>query len=547
MQTLADERGGPFAGQSLPWLICALVAAGANTWAVLALTARQSKWKPLELLMCALGGAHALNTALPIAMYAVLQLRKRASASYQWNEGLCKVFVSSFYTLTLVTCFMVTSLAYHRMWMVRWPVNYRLGEPRKQVLQTLTGVWLVAFLLCALPAVGWHDTSQRFYHGRCDFIVAKVGLGFAVCFLLLLAGGLTMGMVCIAVALVQTLRARRHSEPTVPRIVVEDVHGKRRASLDGSEPPRTSRQLTALVTALVLLYTLLAGAPMLAVSLVSVRDDIDDPWMIAVMVWCSLGQALIFPSALTLCKRYRAGWKAVRTVCISLLASDDDEWPGKRLHYDAGYEDANFEMPNGSEAGPAGDETCDGRDNMAEYFPETFTLHRLRHVEQMQFLQVPPIRRFSQDDDESWQGGHLGYLPHWGLPEGTVPSESHTRTTLSGCMSVSPQPTVCITATPDHRRRLSEDYSLLPARRRDTCVTSNEGPSGSGKVLLWPPHPSMANKSTGRTMAASIGPDRPDEGRSRLESSSGSFLSLPSASSGYLTYLSGSIGSGQGT
>ena len=91
MQTLADERGGPFAGQSLPWLICALVAAGANTWAVLALTARQSKWKPLELLMCALGGAHALNTALPIAMYAVLQLRKRASASYQWNEGLCKV------------------------------------------------------------------------------------------------------------------------------------------------------------------------------------------------------------------------------------------------------------------------------------------------------------------------------------------------------------------------------------------------------------------------------------------------------------------------
>uniref|UniRef100_UPI00358DED53 probable G-protein coupled receptor 153 n=1 Tax=Myxine glutinosa TaxID=7769 RepID=UPI00358DED53 len=423
MQTLAEERGGPFAGQPLPWLICALVAAGANTWAVLALTARQSKWKPLELLMCALGGAHALNTALPIAMYAVLQLRKRASASYQWNEGLCKVFVSSFYTLTLVTCFMVTSLAYHRMWMVRWPVNYRLGEPRKQVLQTLTGVWLVAFLLCALPAVGWHDTSQRFYHGRCDFIVAKVGLGFAVCFLLLLAGGLTMGIVCVVVALAQTLRASRHSEPTVPRIVVEDVHGKRRASLDGSEPPRTSRQLTALVTALVLLYTLLAGAPML----------------------------------------------------------------------------------------------------------------------------VPPIRRFSQDDDEPWQGGHLSYLPHWGLPEGTIPSESNTRTALVSCMSVSPQPTVCITSTPDHRRRLSEDYSLLAARRRDTCVTSNECPSGSGKVFLWPPHSSMSNKTTGRATATTCGPDRPDEGRSQLEIRSGSFLSLPSASSGYLTYLSGSIGSGQGT
>lgn len=109
---------------TLAWLVCSGVSILANTWSILSVSAKQKKWKPLEFLICTLAGTHILNMAIPITMYCVITLRRRHS-NYEWNEGLCKVFVSTFYTLTLVTCFSVTSLSYHRMWMVRWPVNYR--------------------------------------------------------------------------------------------------------------------------------------------------------------------------------------------------------------------------------------------------------------------------------------------------------------------------------------------------------------------------------------------------------------------------------------
>lgn len=130
------------------------------------------------------------------------------------------------------------------------------------------GIWMVSFILSALPAVGWHDTSERFYTHGCRFIVAEIGLGFGVCFLLLVGGSVAMGVVCTAIALFQTLvvqvgrQADRHTF-TVPTIVVQDAQGKRRSSIDGSEPARTSLQITGLVATIVVIYDCLMGFPVL--------------------------------------------------------------------------------------------------------------------------------------------------------------------------------------------------------------------------------------------------------------------------------------------
>ncbi|XP_025941220.1 probable G-protein coupled receptor 153 [Apteryx rowi] len=303
-------------GQRLPgnaaaWLACAGVALLANAWGILSVSAKQKKWKPLEFLLCALAGTHILNIAVPITMYSVVQLRRRHSG-YEWNEGLCKVFVSTFYTLTLVTCFSVTSLSYHRMWMVRWPVNYRLSNTRKQAVHTVMGIWMVSFILSTLPAVGWHDTAERFYARDCRFIVTEIGLGFGVCFLLLVGGSVATGAVCTAIALFQTVSGRLRPGADgnrfhVPAIVVEDAQGKRRSSIDGSEPVKTSLQITYLITAIVLLYDVLMGFPVLVVSFASLRSDASYDWMVLCVIWCSLVQSLLLPLFLWACDRYRPG------------------------------------------------------------------------------------------------------------------------------------------------------------------------------------------------------------------------------------------------
>lgn len=144
----------------------------------------------------------------------------------------------------------------------------RLSNAKKQAVHTVMGIWMVSFILSALPAVGWHDTSERFYTHGCRFIVAEIGLGFGVCFLLLVGGSVVMGAVCTAIALFQTLvvqvgrRADRRAF-TVPTIVVEDAQGKRRSSIDGSEPARTSLQITGLVATIVVIYDCLMGFPVL--------------------------------------------------------------------------------------------------------------------------------------------------------------------------------------------------------------------------------------------------------------------------------------------
>lgn len=144
----------------------------------------------------------------------------------------------------------------------------RLSNAKKQAVHTVMGIWMVSFILSALPAVGWHDTRERFYAHGCRFIVAEIGLGFGVCFLLLVGGSVAMGMVCTAITLFQTLagqvgrRADRHAF-TVPTIVVEDAQGKRRSSIDGSEPAKTSLQITGLVATIVIIYDCLMGFPVL--------------------------------------------------------------------------------------------------------------------------------------------------------------------------------------------------------------------------------------------------------------------------------------------
>ncbi|XP_060139800.1 probable G-protein coupled receptor 153 isoform X2 [Globicephala melas] len=323
---MSDERRLP--GSAVGWLACGGLSLLANAWGILSVGAKQKKWKPLEFLLCMLAATHMLNVAVPIATYAVVQLR-RQRPDYEWNEGLCKVFVSTFYTLTLATCFSVTSLSYHRMWMVRWPVNYRLSNAKKQAVHTVMGIWMVSFILSALPAVGWHDTSERFYTHGCHFIVAEIGLGFGVCFLLLVGGSVAMGVVCTAIALFQTLavqvgrRADRHAF-TVPTIVVEDAQGKRRSSIDGSEPARTSLQITSLVATIVVIYDCLMGFPVLVVSFSSLWADASAPWMALCVLWCSVTQALLLPVFLWACDRYRADLKAVWEKCMALMANDED-------------------------------------------------------------------------------------------------------------------------------------------------------------------------------------------------------------------------------
>lgn len=130
------------------------------------------------------------------------------------------------------------------------------------------GIWMVSFILSTLPAVGWHDTTERFYARDCRFVVTEIGLGFGVCFLLLIGGSMAVGAVCIGIALFHTVCGRHGPNASssrfhVPTIVVEDAQGKRRSSIDGSESIKTSLQITYLITIIVLVYDTLMGFPVL--------------------------------------------------------------------------------------------------------------------------------------------------------------------------------------------------------------------------------------------------------------------------------------------
>ncbi|XP_076845153.1 putative G-protein coupled receptor 153 isoform X2 [Brachyhypopomus gauderio] len=405
---------------ALAWLVCSGVSILANAWGILSVSAKQKKWKPLEFLICTLAGTHILNMGIPITMYCVIQLRRQPS-KYEWNEGVCKVFVSTFYTLTLVTCFSVTSLSYHRMWMVRWPVNYRLSNTKKQAVHTVMGIWMVSFILSTLPAVGWHDTSPRFYDRDCHFIVTEIGLGFGVCFLLLIGGSVSMGAVCIAIALYQTFSNQTgHSAGknkfNVPAIVVEDAQGKRRSSIDGSEPVKTSLQITYLISGIVFIYDFLTGFPILVVSFASLKYDQSYTWMVLCVLWCSIAQSILLPMFLWACDRYRADVKMVWEKCVAIMSNDDVDEEG------------------------------------------------LPCITQLGFLRtmwnVPPTRRYSHDETDMWTTSQIPpYLHRWGSTEdmmgpGQYSSPRHERR-RSGPASSREDP------HPHRKRRSSEDTHSL--------------------------------------------------------------------------------------
>uniref|UniRef100_A0A8D2J940 G protein-coupled receptor 153 n=2 Tax=Varanus komodoensis TaxID=61221 RepID=A0A8D2J940_VARKO len=463
---------------AVAWLVCAGLSVLANTWGILSVSAKQKKWKPLEFLLCALAGTHILNIAVPITMYSVIQLRRQHS-DYEWNEGLCKVFVSTFYTLTLVTCFSVTSLSYHRMWMVRWPVNYRLSNTKKQAVHTVMGIWMVSFILSTLPAVGWHDTTERFYAADCRFIVTEIGLGFGVCFLLLISGSIVMGVVCVGIALFQTLSVQMGSgvdrnKFNVPTIIVEDAQGKRRSSIDGSEPVKTSLQITCLVTGIVFLYDFLMGFPTLVVSVASLKSDTAYRWMVLCVLWCSVVQSLLLPLFLWACDRYRADLRSVWEKCLAIMSNDDageESNLAGAMHTDLMYEqsyDCTF----------AGDVLS--LDHVAKYdlpvlergLPQAYPA-KPQPEDRMQYLQVPPTRRFSHDETDIWTTGQISaYLQHWGageemaagLAQLLLPHQGHDRR-RSSLLSFQEDGRL------SHKRRKSAEstLSLKPFSHEDFC------------------------------------------------------------------------------
>ncbi|XP_047923239.2 probable G-protein coupled receptor 153 isoform X1 [Anser cygnoides] len=594
--TMRDEQRLP--GNAVAWLACAGVSLLANAWGILSISAKQKKWKPLEFLLCSLAGTHILNTAIPITTYAVVQLRRRRSG-YEWNEGLCKVFVSTFYTLTLVTCFSVTSLSYHRMWMVRWPVNYRLSNTRKQAVHTVMGIWMVSFILSTLPAVGWHDTTERFYARDCRFVVTEIGLGFGVCFLLLIGGSMAVGAVCIAIALFHTVWGRRGPDASrnrfhVPTIVVEDAQGKRRSSIDGSEPIKTSLQITYLVTVIVLIYDVLMGFPVLVVSAASLRSDASSDWMVLCLIWCSLAQSLLLPLFLWACDRYRADPRTVCEKCRAVLASDDGDEESSlegaaagELVYDRPYE-------YGCAAEVLALDPVATRDFSAlERGLPPVSPARTEPGDRMQYLQVPPLRRFSHDETDLWTSSQVAaYLQRWGaggeaagLARLLAPRHDRPRHGFIPC----PEEQLAYR----HRRRSADSLASLlhvpgeglrladlrglggeegaagsPGRSASVALLPVAAPQQASLLSAFPlatlqhepralpgppgalavPGPRLAPEDPARLFAPrpaeccggrALRPGLGDGGRG----SSSSLLSSPSASSGYVTFLSGSIGS----
>ncbi|XP_067826172.1 probable G-protein coupled receptor 153 [Heptranchias perlo] len=421
MSESTDEKS--LYNNALAWLICSGVSLLANTWGILSVSAKQKKWKPLEFLICTLAGTHILNVGIPITMYSVIQLRRQHS-DYEWNEGLCKVFVSTFYTLTLVTCFSVTSLSYHRMWMVRWPVNYRLSNTKKQAVHTVMGIWMVSFILSTLPAVGWHDTTERFYAKDCRFIVTEIGLGFGVCFLLLISGSVVMGVACIGIALFQTFTVQTGNNVdknkfNVPTIVVEDAQGNRRSSIDGSEPLKTSLQITYLISGIVFIYDFLTGFPVLVVSFASLKYDTSYTWMVLCFLWCSIVQSILLPLFLWACDRYRADVKSVWEKCVAIMSNDDmDE---ENSQDGAIHSESFYERPY--------DYNCTTEimtvDRIAKYdfsalergVPQVYPMREMQE-DKMQYLQVPPTRRYSHDETDIWATNQIpSYLHRWGSSE----------------------------------------------------------------------------------------------------------------------------------
>uniref|UniRef100_A0A4W5PC09 G protein-coupled receptor 153 n=1 Tax=Hucho hucho TaxID=62062 RepID=A0A4W5PC09_9TELE len=514
-----DEVSEVICTNAMACLVCSVVSVLANAWGILSVSAKQKKWKPLEFLICMLAATHIFSMAIPITMYCIITLRRQHS-SYEWNEGLCKVFVSTFYTLTLVTCFSVTSLSYHRMWMVRWPVNYRLSNTKKQAVHTVMGIWMVSFILSTLPAVGWHDTIDRFYTRDCRFIVTEIGLGFGVCFLLLIGGSVAMGIICIGIALFQTftIHAGHKADKNkfnVPTIVVEDAQGKRRSSIDGSEPLKTSLQITYLISGIVFIYDFLTGFPILVVSFASLKYNRSYSWMVLCVLWCSIAQSILLPMFLWACDRYRADMRMVWEKCVAIMCNDDVDEENSQdggFHADLIY-DRPYDYSSAADIMTV--------DRIVKF--EFSTLERgvlqgyplQLQEDKMQYLQVPPTRRFSHDETDMWTSGQIPSLLHRWCSTEDVIGIAHYSSSLPRHERHRSSPVSYHEESHPHRKRRCSEVSghMLKQLLRDSggehyeeadlfCFSRDEVINYIDETPLPSPM-----KSPGRTSTISLIPD----------------------------------------
>lgn len=79
------------------------------------------------------------------------------------------------------------------------------------------GIWMVSFIPVGPACRRLARHSGATTHG-CRFIVAEIGLGFGVCFLLLVGSSVAMGAVCTAIALFQTLAVQVGAQGGPPRL-----------------------------------------------------------------------------------------------------------------------------------------------------------------------------------------------------------------------------------------------------------------------------------------------------------------------------------------
>ncbi|XP_016406343.1 probable G-protein coupled receptor 153 [Sinocyclocheilus rhinocerous] len=230
-----------------------------------------------------------------------------------------------------------------------------------------------------------------------------------------------MGVICIGIALFQTFSIQMgqnvdKNKFNVPTIVVEDAQGKRRSSIDGSEPIKTSLQITYLISGIVFIYDFLTGFPILVVSFASLKFDRSYSWMVLCVLWCSIAQSILLPMFLWACDRYRADVKMVWEKCVAIMSNDEVDEDG------------------------------------------------LPCVTQLSFLRtmwnVPPTRRYSHDETDMWTTGQIpSYLHRWGstediigIPQYSSPRHERRRSSPASYHEES---------HPHRKRRRSEDMHSL--------------------------------------------------------------------------------------
>ncbi|CDQ77755.1 unnamed protein product [Oncorhynchus mykiss] len=232
-----------------------------------------------------------------------------------------------------------------------------------------------------------------------------------------------MGIICIGIALFQTfaIHAGHKADKNkfnVPTIVVEDAQGKRRSSIDGSESLKTSLQITYLISGIVFIYDFLTGFPILVVSFTSLKYDRSYSWMVLCVLWCSIAQSILLPMFLWACDRYRADVRMVWEKCVAIMSNDDVDEENSQdggIHADLIY-DRPYDYSSAADIMTV--------DRIAKYefstlemgVPQGYPLQL--QEDKMQYLQVPPTRRFSHDETDMWTSGQIpSYLHHWGSTE----------------------------------------------------------------------------------------------------------------------------------